>query len=281
MRLYVQVANEVAQNESDTCTRRGRHLGWLVLRTADAVWQHSFQWGGTEGYVGTRPRILFPGLSSYNDGPTPNGEGYDEGAYTSRAFKALDQTFFHMVRALLVAQQGGAGYSSNIYRFRHVFQSSPFDDNAVDAWNTFKPYYDDAAAYLWLFEPELIEATFAAADITARDLDYGNPVHVEVLRNWAKGRGLLAPFDVMDFHWYNSGGEPGTFLYLSKAKAQVESILADGTSCRLGDTSPQPDYDTRGKKPAFCAFRRWNQYLDRFLSAGLLLDGATEPYAGF
>ena len=222
---YVQIANEVVRNEAIDCTRRGRHIGWLLIRTVD--WIHRKT---EETQPGTRPAVLFPGISSFNDSAP-----YEEGAYTDRVYQALDETFFHAVRAALVAQQGGDRYPHSPSRFAlalgedvwygwesffifYTFWVVPalgeaLDGGPVPSW---VPDWFDLSAYT--------EEDLAAAPGAARDLEYGNGLHRLALQIWSVAQGLRAPFDVMDFHWYNSGGCLGQFKYLTEVKAYVERI---------------------------------------------------------
>ncbi|MCK6531220.1 hypothetical protein L6R50_27875 [Myxococcota bacterium] len=80
----------------------------------------------------------------------------------------------------------------------------------------------------------------------------------------------------------SAGRMQGFYSYGLTDDTKVESVPAgpDGAILRPLEATP---YEERGKKPAWCALRRWNQVLDRYRCARLFpsLTGDTPGYEGF
>ncbi|MCK6531215.1 hypothetical protein L6R50_27850 [Myxococcota bacterium] len=234
---YLMLGNEL----TDGAISRA-DLAWLILRVAELV-------SHCAGAVGAdAPKLVFPGLESINGAPLGAGATepplvshlVDQGLelHCARMAYTLWTTFAHVMQCAAIAQFA----SGDPTRFADVLGPgvTGLGLALADALGV-----TDLASLIAALEPpeETEEADEAdeppaepdgevdPADETDDDaVVYVLTPYEEWIGHWMLllgflrlgGTPLRAPFGVMDFHWYNSGGRPGEFQYLSKLKNYVE-----------------------------------------------------------
>ncbi|MCK6531279.1 hypothetical protein L6R50_28190 [Myxococcota bacterium] len=210
---YVQLGNELVGN---TCPDA---LGWLILRLCELVQRCT-------------PDLVrvFPGLASPSNRPLDPADPVDPNAYLDRTEDSLNQVFYHIVRAALVIREEG-GEPGDDTRFEDIFSTGISGierawtndaDSLVTQLNDM--YYDDYGASL---DADFDSPSHALPATYPTDPTDPTGLHsiVQAVRLWASSH-LVAPFQVMDFHWYNSRGKPGGFLYLSALTALRDRLRA-------------------------------------------------------
>ncbi|MCK6529108.1 MAG: hypothetical protein HUU16_05140 [Candidatus Omnitrophica bacterium] len=216
-------------------------LGWYVLRTCEVV-----------ADCAPTAQKIYPAPNSLSNEPTGDA-AYDTACETLLASEELavpaaerqnhvrrikchlDETFFHVVRAALVAQVTDPDPS----RFTGVL-----GPNVDSGWLKFQIAYNlfthELLSYLsTVLGPDIADWQAALLPVPSnpRDLSWSKAYHRWFVR-LVSHLNLRAPFEVMDFHWYNANGPRweseqfnfGGFLYLSAARHHVDAIrgrLAD------------------------------------------------------
>ncbi|MCK6531210.1 hypothetical protein L6R50_27820 [Myxococcota bacterium] len=190
---YVQLGNEMV---GIVCPSA---LGWLILRLSELADR-------------CQPGLgrVFPALAS----PSNRLDPTDEEAYLADVGDGLWRVFYHVVRAALVVRQE-SGIAADATRFETVMPG------IERAWTA------DALTSLWGQVNEDLGTSYSdtTPPTTVFPLDE-NTVSEALLTSMKKWclANLQAPFHIMDFHWYNSRGQEGGFLYLSALPALIERM---------------------------------------------------------
>ncbi|MCK6529679.1 hypothetical protein L6R50_19710, partial [Myxococcota bacterium] len=184
---YVQLGNEMV---GTTC---GAALGWLILRLSELADR-------------CEPSLVrvFPGLASPSNRPDHPTDPVVDVMYLRRTEDDLNEVFYHVVRAALLVRVE-SGVAADATRFETAMPG------IERAWTA------DPSTSLWGYINHQLYTVYTEADLPSTifpiDIASLSDALLTTLKEWCAVN-LQAPFQVMDFHWYNSRGGPGAFLYL-------------------------------------------------------------------
>ncbi|MCK6528593.1 hypothetical protein L6R50_13895 [Myxococcota bacterium] len=188
---YLQLGNELVG------TTGAPELAWLILRLCELAHRCA-------------PDLvrIFPGLASPSNRAAPG----DPEHYLTGTSAALDEVFYHLVRAATLVRVG----TGDPTRFEDVLPGiglawTDDTDSLLSALNGVEP------------SPGYSVLTHSPADVFPLDFAAMVGGHVAAMKAWCAAH-LAAPFHVMDFHWYNSRGHPGGFFYLHALRPLARAL---------------------------------------------------------